>query len=176
MDIVEFFQISSGKWFSQRTSHHLTFQQSESGKSNLEIEALETDSSDVLKVCELHRVDPSQALCGVRITWDGTMEWDAQKKVGTAILVAIANPDDANQGQLLRLQGTTQSVPGHYTVGTDEAVTLITRSEGQEIEERIWFASPNLRFRTSVLKQADGFSMASFCSEIRLGVKKPPEQ
>jgi CpeS-like protein len=29
---------------------------------------------------------------------------------------------------------------------------------------------PNLRLRTSVVKQADGNEQASFCSEIRMGV------
>ncbi|HEY9702550.1 MAG TPA: phycobiliprotein lyase, partial [Allocoleopsis sp.] len=41
---------------------------------------------------------------------------------------------------------------------------------------RLWFASPNLRLRTSILKRFGGFSMASFCSEIRLGVTKPPAE
>ena len=36
-------------------------------------------------------------------------------------------------------------------------------------EERLWFASPNLRMRVSVLKRFGGFSMASFTSEIRMG-------
>jgi hypothetical protein len=42
-------------------------------------------------------------------------------------------------------------------------------------EERLWFASPNLRLRTSILKRFGGFSMASFCSEIRMGGVQPQE-
>jgi len=41
MDIQEFFELSAGKWFSHRTSHHLAFKQSESGKSDITIEMLE---------------------------------------------------------------------------------------------------------------------------------------
>jgi len=43
MDVKEFFQLSAGKWFSQRTSHHLAFKQSESGKSDLKIDMLPAD-------------------------------------------------------------------------------------------------------------------------------------
>jgi hypothetical protein len=43
-------------------------------------------------------------------------------------------------------------------------------------EERLWFASPNLRLRTSILKRFGGFSMASLSSEIRMGVGAAPKQ
>jgi hypothetical protein len=43
-------------------------------------------------------------------------------------------------------------------------------------EERLWFASPNLRLRTSILKRFGGFSMASLSSEIRLGVTQAPKK
>ncbi|MEM1281081.1 MAG: phycobiliprotein lyase, partial [Cyanobacteria bacterium P01_H01_bin.152] len=32
---------------------------------------------------------------------------------------------------------------------------------------RLWYMNPNLRMRTNLVKRADGFQMASFCSEIR---------
>jgi hypothetical protein len=34
--------------------------------------------------------------------------------------------------------------------------------------ERFWFANPNLRLRTSVVKRFGGFSTASFCAEMRV--------
>ena len=36
-------------------------------------------------------------------------------------------------------------------------------------EERLWFASPNLRMRVSVIKRSGSFSVTSFISEIRMG-------
>jgi len=54
-------------------------------------------------------------------------------------------------------------------MGDDDALTLMGESETLYSEERLWFASPNLRLRTSTIKQLDGFSTASFCSEIRMG-------
>jgi hypothetical protein len=54
-------------------------------------------------------------------------------------------------------------------MGEDGALTLTTEYETMWSEERLWFASPNLRMRVSVLKRFGGFSMASFTSEIRMG-------
>jgi hypothetical protein len=171
MDINEFFQLSAGKWFSQRTSHHLAFKQSEGGKSDLKIEILDKQDPTVVQLCAQYDVDPELALCGARVTWDGTMEWDEEKHIGSTVLVPIANPEQPNEGQLLREMGYAEKAPvaGRYIMGSDDALTLITEYETMYSEERLWFASPNLRLRTSILKRFGGFSMASFCSEIRMG-------
>ena len=180
MDIKEFFEQSSGKWFSQRTSHHLAFKQAESGKSNITIEMLEVDAPEVVTLCEQYNIDPKQALCGARVVWDGTMEWDEDKEKhkGSTVLVPVADLDKPNEGQLLREMGYAEKAPvaGRYVMGDDGALTLITDYETMYSEERLWFASPNLRLRTSILKRFGGFSMASLSSEIRMGVGAAPKQ
>lgn len=175
MDIVEFFQQSAGKWFSQRTSHHLAEQQSQSGKSDLVIEAIANSDPAVVQLCQQHNVDSSQALCGMRISWNGTMERETKPLVGSTLLVALANPATPNEGTLLRKTGNTDSTAtGRYVMGNDDALTLIIEDKTGHTEERIWFASPNLRFRSSTFKRSDGVSVASFCSEIRmLGAAQP---
>ncbi len=176
MDIQEFFQLSSGKWFSQRTSHHLAFKQTESGKSDITIEMLSKDDPEVVKLCEQYNIDPNLAWGGARVTWDGTMEWDEEKHSGSSVLVPIPDPDRPKEGKLLREIGYAEKtgVAGSYIMGSDGAMTLITEYETMYSEERIWFASENLRLRTSILKRFGGFSMATFCSEIRkLGTQSP---
>jgi len=175
MDIMEFFQLSAGKWFSQRTSHHLAFKQTEGGKSDLQIDSLAKDDPAVVQLCEQYDIDPASALGGARVTWDGTMEWDEGKHSGSTVLVPVADPDKPNEGKLIREMGYAEKAPvaGRYIMGADQALTLITEYETMYSEERLWFASPNLRLRTSILKRFGGFSMASFCSEIRMGVTKP---
>jgi hypothetical protein len=174
MDIVEFFQISSGKWFSQQTSHHLATKQSEVGKSDLQIEWLDKTDPDVVHLSHRSNLDSSQALCGVRVSWSGR-DGKGENSTGSTLLVPIADPDTPNQGILLRQVVHVDQPPlaGRYVLGSDEALTLITEYETLYSEERLWFASPNLRFRTSILKQQDGFCSASFFSEIRMGGAKP---
>jgi CpeS-like protein len=175
MNIEEFFQLSAGKWFSHRTSHHLAFKQSEDGKSNIVIEVLAIDHPEVVKLCEQYDIDPILASCGARVSWDGTMEWDEEKHTGSTVLAVV--PDDGNihEGRLLREMGYAEKAPvaGRYKMGSDDALTLTTEYETMWSEERLWFASPNLRMRVGVLKRFGGFSMASFTSEIRMGGGQP---
>ncbi|MBW4554023.1 MAG: phycobiliprotein lyase [Aphanocapsa sp. GSE-SYN-MK-11-07L] len=172
MDIKDFFQISAGKWFSHRTSHDLASNQSESGKSDLNIELLEKTDPVVVQICQQHQVQPDLAVCGLRVSWEGYMQRDPSKLKGSTVLVPIADIAQVGAGQLLRKSNSDKKIAntGRYELGTDEALTLITEDESLYAEERIWFASPNLRLRTSVVKHLDGFSLASFSSEIRLGV------
>ncbi|HLO88640.1 MAG TPA: phycobiliprotein lyase [Nostocaceae cyanobacterium] len=171
MTVEEFFHLSAGKWFSHRTSHHLAFKQSEDGKSDILIETLSVDHPEVIKLCQQYEIDPSAASCGARVTWNGTMEWDEEKHTGSTVLVTIPDQDNPNEGKLLREMGYAEKAPvaGRYKVGSDGALTLTTEYETMWSEERLWFASPNLRMRVSVLKRFGGFSMASFTSEIRMG-------
>ncbi len=99
------------------------------------------------------------------------MEWDKEKHEGSTVLVPVADPDKPNEGKLLRDTGYAEKAPvaGRYVMGDDGSLTLITEYESMYSEERLWFASPNLRLRTSILKRFGGFSMATFCSEIRMG-------
>ena len=91
------------------------------------------------------------------------------------MLVPIADPENPKEGKLLREMGYAEKAPvaGRYKMGDDEALTLSTEYESMYSEERLWFASPNLRLRNSILKRFGGFSMATFCSEIRMGVTQP---
>jgi len=47
MEIVNFFEKLAGRWFSQRTTHALSTQQSKAGKSDLEIEFLPPEADAV---------------------------------------------------------------------------------------------------------------------------------
>ena len=176
MDIVEFFQQSTGKWSSLRTSHNLAVKQQEGGRSDIVIEMLDQSDPEVTKLCELYKVDPTSALCGVRITWNGTMEWDQAKHSGSTVLVPLSAATP-NEGQLLRNIGYAEKSPvsGRYLMNGEE-LTLTTESESMSSKERFWFESPNVRLRHTVLKRSGGFSMTSFCSEIRMGVANPPEK
>ncbi len=173
MDIVEFFQLSNGKWFSQRSN--LAAKASPGGRSDLYIEALSSTDPVVIELCEQNNIDPSQALCGVRVRWDGSMELEREKYSGSTVMVPISSSNQANEGMLLRGGNSTEATASRYIMGTDDALTLITESDTLYAEERVWFASPNLRLRTRILRQPDGVNIASFCSEIRMGVTKPPE-
>jgi len=178
MNIEEFFQLSAGKWFSHRTSQHLAFNQSENGKSDIIIETLTIDHPEVIKLCQQYEINPSSASCGTKITWNGTMEKDQAKHSGSTVLVSIPDVDNPVQGKLLREIVDTEKTPvaGRYKIDSDGALILTIEDETMSSEERLWFASPNLRMRVNVFKSFGGFSITSFTSEIRMGGFPPAEK
>jgi hypothetical protein len=174
VNVKEFFELSAGKWFSQKTSHHLTLKQSEQGKSDLAIEILPNEDPEVLQLCQQAGIDPSLTWGGAKYTWKGTSHWDNQQQSptnqqGSAIVLSIPDEPAANSGRLFQAVNGANSSPiiAKYTLGDDDALTLSIDNNGTHSEERIWFESPNVRVRTTIVTRENGDNIASFYSEIR---------
>ena len=171
MDVMDFFRQSAGQWNSQRTTHHLPFRRAELGGSAISVEALEAEDPRVVEICQLHDVDPALAVGGAYVTWQGAMAWDKEDEnhEGSTVFALVPEADNPRQGQLLRERGYAEIVPviGRYEIDGDGGLLLITEYETMSSIERFWFANPNLRLRTSVVKRFGGFSTASFCAESR---------
>ncbi len=184
MDVMEFFQLSAGKWRSQRTTHHLAFRLAEAGESEIQIEALGIDHPKVLEICELHQVDPSLAVGGSFVSWQASMGWDQadENHEGSTVFVLVPEAPGARKGTLLRERGYAEVVPvaGQYHMDDEGALVLTTEYETMSSVERFWFASPSLRMRTSTVKRFGGFSTATFCTEFRIadatGIDVHPDQ
>ncbi|MGJ3253158.1 MAG: phycobiliprotein lyase [Elainellaceae cyanobacterium] len=172
MDAMEFFQLSAGQWRSQRTTHHLPFRRSETGDSEIWVEAFPADHPKVVEICQLHDVDPSLASGGAFVKWQGSMAWDREddNHQGTTVFALVPDPGNPQQGRLLRERGYAEIVPiiGRYHIDDEGGMVLVTDYETMSSIERFWFASPNLRLRSSTVKRFGGFSTASFCAESRI--------
>jgi hypothetical protein len=173
MDAMEFFQLSSGKWRSQRTTHHLPFRRAETGESDILVKALGAEDPQVIEICQLHEVDPGSAAGGCFVSWEGSMSWDRENEEnhqGTTVFVLVPDRDNPRQGQLLRERGYAEIVPviGHYHMDDEGGLVLTTEYETMSAEERFSFPSSDIRTRTSTVKRFGGFSTASFCIETRI--------
>jgi phycoerythrin-associated linker protein len=107
-----------------------------------------------------------------RMSWEGESDWNENEVLkGSTILVPIPDPENPSQGKLLRDQGYAETIPsvGHYHLTEDGTFILLTEYDRATAEEKIWFASPNIRFRVSLIKTSSGSGVvtASFSSEIR---------
>jgi CpeS-like protein len=176
MNVREFFELSAGKWFSQKTSQHLTLKQSEHGKSDLVIEVLANDSPQVVQLAQQAVIDPRSVIVAVKYTWKGTVAWDATtqnpaNQQGESIALAVPTTPESRSGRLIHTSTSNGNSPqiAQYTIGDDNALTLVTKHEHTCTEERVWFESDNVRVRTTITTQANGEASASFYSEIRMG-------
>jgi hypothetical protein len=159
MTIQEFFALSVGKWFSQRTTHQLASQKSEHSKSEIVIELLTAD--DVKEFC------PQVDWGGIQVVSKPVADWSSPKNTNMTATTTLLAPTAV--GELAWVLNGKKNPVGQVAIGSDEAVTF-TVSNGQFTSlERIWFASPNLRLRSIVQETSDGIQLASFCSEIRMG-------
>jgi hypothetical protein len=170
MDIQEFLEQCVGNWFSQRSSYHFEAQQGTSDKSELAIEWLTSDNAAVVKLCQTHNLDPKTSLGGQKVSWDTSCDWGKPKKVGSRLTVFVPNSANPSEGSLLSEPNDTI---GSYKLQNDESLYLTLSNPDISIQERIWFASPNLKFRTTIIKGDSGFSRTAFYSQIR---KLPPKE
>lgn len=172
MDAMEFFQLSTGKWRSQRTTHHLAFKRAERGESEISIQALSADDPKIIEICQLHEFDPRSAIGGAFVSWHGSMGWDKEDEnhTGSTVFALLPDSSDGRQGTLLRERGYAEIVPvaGRYHMDDEDGLVLTTDYDTMSSIERFWFASPTVRMRTSTLKRFGGFSTATFCTEFRI--------
>ncbi|MEM9162013.1 MAG: phycobiliprotein lyase, partial [Cyanobacteria bacterium P01_F01_bin.4] len=122
-------------------------------------------------------IDPSFALCGLKITQKSTIEGNPKQQFGSALIVPLtpelATPEGTIEGNLLSHAASHLPTQSRYSL-TNEILTIETTDDTTHAQERWWFITDNLRMRTSILKHQDGSQVASFCSEIRMGGGKPP--
>lgn len=173
MDAVEFFQHSAGRWSSKRTTHHLAFKRAEKGESEIVVETLAADDPEIIALCEMHSIDPSLSVGGSRVQWLGTMAWDREgdeNHEGKTVFAIVPDSDNPRKGRLLRERGYAEIVPvvGRFEMDDEDGLVLTTEYETMSSIERFWFATPNLRMRTSAVKRFGGLSTATFCTEARV--------
>jgi phycoerythrin-associated linker protein len=170
-NIDEFVQNSLGHWRSQRSAHHLAFAHFEAVRSEIDIIAVDCQDATVIELCQSYQIDPQRAVAPFKMTWEGESDWDDSEVKGSTVLVPIPDPNDPTRGKLLRERGyaETMMAAGEYHLTPDGTFVLITSYDRAAAEERIWFATPHLRFRVSSIKTSDGKGVvtASFASEIR---------
>ncbi len=173
MDAMEFFRLSAGRWQSTRTTHHLAFKRSELGESEILVETLAADDPEIITLCQMHEIDPSLSIGGSRVRWLGTMAWDREGEEnheGKTVFAIVPETDNPRKGRLLRERGYAEIVPvvGLFHMDDEDGLVLTTEYETMSSTERFWFASDNMRMRTSTVKRFGGFSTASFCAEVRV--------
>lgn len=174
MDIQTFLESCIGQWFSQRSSYQFDTEKAESHKSELTVEWLNTDHSLLVSLCQQHRIDPNQAIGGQQVSWNSSSDYySQQKQTGSATMIVIPDSNTPQKGKIIQSFQSNPSSQGNYSLGDDEALTLTLEMGDFLMEERIWFASPNLRLRTSLMKGKDGYSRTAFYSEIR---RLPPQE
>ncbi|MEO0373980.1 MAG: phycobiliprotein lyase [Cyanobacteria bacterium P01_A01_bin.17] len=166
MDIHSFFQLSLGRWLVQRTSYSFVTQNSSMKTGEQSLEPLKALDPRILQICREAEIDSALAQDGLTATWKETTLGQPLQPQQVAILVPAVQ--GAQNGVLLRSNPLLLSA---YILGQDRSLTLTQATAERHSQERIWFASDNLRLRTTLVHAKGRCLLSSFCSEVRLGVK-----
>lgn len=172
-DAMEFFRHREGKWSSWRVTHHLAFQRSESGESEITMQVLEPSDERITSLCKDWKVNPSQAQGGCYVTWKATMAWDqeGENHEGSTVFALVPDEGDVRKGKILRDRGYAEIVPiaGRYHLDEEDDLILETPYEGGEVHERFSFDGPDVVNRLSTVQRFGGYGTATFATEQRMG-------
>ena len=176
MTIEQFVAQSSGKWRSMRSGHSLAFQQFEEVLSEVTIEAISKDDSAVKQLLESslankHNLETISS--PFKMEWCAESDWEPEdpSEVSSGSCIIIPLVKDISSGTLIRSVGyaEAEAAISEYNFSNDGTFTLTTNYEQSIAEEKIWFVSENVRFRSSVLRTSAGSGVlqTSFASEVR---------
>ncbi|MEM9246486.1 MAG: phycobiliprotein lyase, partial [Cyanobacteria bacterium P01_F01_bin.153] len=126
MDLNEFIDTFTGKWFSQRTTHDLQQKTSFLAKSDLWVDAVDNSDPAIKGLCDRYGIAPDQVAIALKLRWEATIAASPKKEMGSGAIVLLKS-NDPNQGQVLSdttSTDETQPSPGTYVLGNDEALTF----------------------------------------------------
>ncbi|NEO80386.1 MULTISPECIES: phycobiliprotein lyase [Moorena] len=178
MTMMDFFRKSEGKWFTQRTVHHFDNAADESGESNLIVQVIEKDNPKVQTVCDLQKIDPSQAMGGASFMWQINLDDREPSSKYAAILIDVPDDETKLSGKLIRDQGYVESIPvvSRYWFGKDGILTIDTNYQNNQGQERCWFVTDDFRVRVSTVRMMNGVNLMTYCSERRCVSREMLEQ
>jgi len=173
MDIAKFVDISQGEWISMRSGHSLAFKQFEEIVSRVKIKLLNLKDSNIEKLLASSQFKTSDVVSPFKIEWEAESDWNNEGSdsisSGTCYLIPI--PVSTSKGNMLRSIGYAEKISAvsNYTFLNDGTFCITTKYDYTITEERIWFASDNLRCRSSITSSLEnkGILQTSFASEIR---------
>ena len=176
MNIEQFVAQSEGEWRSMRSGHSLAFQYFEDVLSEIKIEKINKHDPRVKSLLESYNHSEaliSSVISPFKMEWSAESDWEPDDPTevakGNCIIVPIHK--DHSSGELIRSVGYAESetAKSDYRFLEDGTFILTTQYEQSIAEERIWFASENVRCRSSILKTSagSGILQTSFASEVR---------
>ncbi len=174
MEIELFIAQSEGVWKSMRSSHSLAFQQFEQILSEIKIESINIDSTEMKNFIERNKeIDKNKIVSPFKIHWEAESDWEQDNNdaisSGTSLLIPIKI--SSKNGLILRTLGYAEPIQAFSNYYFLEDGTFVLKTEYNQTiaEEKIWFVSKNVRCRSSLLKSSknQGILQTSFASEVR---------
>ena len=176
-DALSFFQLSCGRWRSQRSVHHLLHRRAEAGGSLIVVDDLERNDPRLTELAIAHSQSPDAIAGGSFVRWSASMAWDqsGEGHDGETFFGLIPDSQDGRSGLLLRTMGYAEKAPAssRFSMDADTGLILETSYETMTVWERFSFVNENIRVRSSTVQGLS--NNASYCVECRVTSEQPEE-
>ena len=141
-------------------------------RSEIDIVSVSPSDPEVVKLCKACNINLAAVVHPFRMSWQGESDWDEEETLeGSSVLVPVPDPSDNRRGRLLRDRGYAETVTAisNYSFMEDGTFVLVSAYDRAAAEERIWFGTPDVRFRVSLIRTSNGKGVvtAAFASEVR---------
>ena len=176
-DALSFFQLSCGRWRSQRSVHHLLHRRDEAGGSLIVVDDLERNDPRLTELAIAHSQSPDAIAGGSFVRWSASMAWDqsGEGHDGETFFGLIPDSKDGRSGLLLRTMGYAEKAPAssRFSMDADNGLILETSYETMTVWERFSVVNENIRVRSSTVQGLS--NNASYCVECRVTSEQPEE-
>lgn len=172
MQFLDFITAWEGKWLSQRTNYSFEQNQAANDKSDLSVQRCDPQDEAVRSLLDRANLSAANGLVLLQLAWDTAVDWGKSQQKGATYYGFLPDGNDPGRGQLWRGNGSLLFLTGDYHLGADGCLTLNLGDGQTQLTERHWYASPNLRLRTSLIQRGKGYSHSAFYSDIR---RLPPQ-
>lgn len=166
---VEFFRESEGQWESQRRYYTLGQEvEPQEVISWITVRFLSPDAPELLKLAQLHELDPENAFVGgSQVTWESNYIGQSRKPSKGATIFGI-------KGNILyRDRGFATAKPVTATYSFKDAKTLCLKTEyrGSAFEEELKLVGNSYRTRQTIIRRAGEEQMIGQYLEKRMAQK-----
>lgn len=162
---ADFFQVSAGKWRSERRYYTLPDGETKEMVSIITIQFLEPGCDALKQLAALHALNDSVSLtCGASVVWDSSDSVSERKQSKGATLFGVGG------SILYRDRGfaTSKPVTAEYYFQNPQTMCLRTEYNGSVFEEELKLIGSNYRTRQTIISRAGEQQMIGQYLEKRL--------
>jgi len=149
--IAHFFQLSEGRWRSERRYYTLPDGATKEVVSVLTVRFLEQGSPELIHLAQLHGLaEETRLTCGAEVTWD-SQDADSGKgqSKGETLFGALGSVLYRDRGF-----ATEKPVTAEYTFTNPQTLCLRTEYKGSVFEEELKLVGQLYRTRQSIISRA----------------------
>lgn len=151
LQAAEFFQISAGKWRSERRYYTLPDGETKEMVSLISIRFLEQGCDELQHLAELHELNDLVSLtCGAEVAWESTDSVSGRNQSQGATLFGVGG------NILYRDRGfaTSKPVTAEYYFQNPQTMCLRTEYKGSVFEEELKLIGNDYRTRQTIISRA----------------------